>query len=229
MQIDFSYNCIVSIGCFYYSSLFFILSISIAIKSFSHSTPSRLSKSSISFNRVRRGSSVFLWLFSFAAVWDTFLFILRPVECLIQISSCLYVLTLYLLQLFLYYNYLFVTKIHFYIIYTAFFFFSVQIQQFLLDFCTHRTFSIIQLFYRSCKYHFLLIPRIKTPATFCCTYCVCTSSVLHYTYIKFRARYFHYVSTPMEIPSQDFISEFHCFFSKEFTQIFDDVTHSPQL
>lgn len=67
------------------------------------------------------------------------------------------------------------------------------------------------------------------PATFCCIYCVCTSSVLHYTYIKFRARYFHYVSTPMEIPSQDFISEFHCFFSKEFTQIFDEVTHSPQL
>lgn len=64
---------------------------------------------------------------------------------------------------FLYNNYLFVTKIHFYIIYTAFFFFSVQIQQFLLDFCTHRTFSTIRLFYRSCEYHFLLIPRIKTP------------------------------------------------------------------
>lgn len=31
----------------------------------------------------------------------------------------------------------------------------------------------------------------------------------------------------MEIHSQDFVSEFHCFFSKEFTQIFDDVTHSP--
>lgn len=39
----------------------------------------------------------------------------------------------------------------------------VQIQQFLLDFCTHRTFSIIPIFYRSYEYHFLLIPRIKTP------------------------------------------------------------------
>ena len=34
MQIDFFYNCISFIGCFYYSSLFFILSISIATKSF---------------------------------------------------------------------------------------------------------------------------------------------------------------------------------------------------
>lgn len=64
-------------------------------------------------------------------------------------------------------------------------------------------------------------------ATFCCIYCPHSLSVLHYIYIKFRARYFHYVSTPMEIHSQDFVSEFHCFFSKEFTQIFDDVTHSP--
>ena len=34
MQIDFFYNCIAFIGYFYYSSLFFILSISIATKSF---------------------------------------------------------------------------------------------------------------------------------------------------------------------------------------------------
>ena len=74
MQIDFFYNCIAFIDCFYYSSLFFILSISMATKSFSHSAPSRLSRSSISFNRVRRRSSVFLWIFSFAAVWDTFLY-----------------------------------------------------------------------------------------------------------------------------------------------------------
>ena len=53
--------------------------------------------------------------------------------------------------------------------------------------------------------------------------------MLNYTYIKFRAWYFHYVSTPMEIPSQDFISEFHLLFQQRFTQIFDEVTHSPQL
>ena len=53
--------------------------------------------------------------------------------------------------------------------------------------------------------------------------------MLHYVYIKFRARYFHYVSMPTEILSQDFISEFHLLFQQRFTQIFDEVTHSPQL
>jgi hypothetical protein len=33
----------------------------------------------------------------------------------------------------------------------------------------------------------------------------------------------------MEIPSQDFISEFHLLFQQRFTQIFDEVTRSPQL
>lgn len=41
--------------------------------------------------------------------------------------------------------------------------FIVHTQQFICDFCRYRTFSIIQLFYKSCEYHFLLIPRIKTP------------------------------------------------------------------
>ena len=54
--------------------------------------------------------------------------------------------------------------------------------------------------------------------------------MLHYIYIKFRAQNFHYVSkTPMEILSQDFISEFHLLFQQRFTQIFDEVTRSPQL
>ena len=53
--------------------------------------------------------------------------------------------------------------------------------------------------------------------------------MLHYVYIKFRARYFHYVSMPTEILSQDFISEFHLLFQQRFTQIFDEVTRSPQL
>ena len=68
-----------------------------------------------------------------------------------------------------------------------------------------------------------------SPATFCCIYCPHSLSVLHYIYIKFRARYFHYISTPTEILSQDFISEFHLLFQQRFTQIFDEVTHSPQL
>ena len=55
------------------------------------------------------------------------------------------------------------------------------------------------------------------------------STMLHYVFIKFRARYFHYVSMPTEILSQDFISEFHLLFQQRFTQIFDEVTHSPQL
>ena len=38
--------------------------------------------------------------------------------------------------------------------------------------------------------------------------------MLHYVYIKFRARYFHYVSMPTEILSQDFISEFHLLFQQ---------------
>ena len=41
--------------------------------------------------------------------------------------------------------------------------FIVHTQQFICNFCRYRTFSIIQLFYKSCEYHFLLIPRIKTP------------------------------------------------------------------
>ena len=53
--------------------------------------------------------------------------------------------------------------------------------------------------------------------------------MLHYIYINFRARYFHYISTPTEILSQDFISEFHLLFQQRFTQIFDEVTRSPQL
>jgi len=53
--------------------------------------------------------------------------------------------------------------------------------------------------------------------------------MLHYIYIKFRAQNFHYVSTPIEISSQDFISEFHLLFQQRFTQIFDEVTRSPQL
>lgn len=110
--------------------------------------------------------------------------------------------------------------------------FIVHTQQFICNFCRYRTFSIIQLFYKSCEYHFLLIPRIKTPgllqhfvapiayAPHLC-YTTPTSNFGHDIFIMFQL--------PMEIPSQDFISEFHCFFSKEFTQIFDDVTHSPQL
>ena len=39
--------------------------------------------------------------------------------------------------------------------------------------------------------------------------------MLHYIYIKFRAQNFHYVSkTPLEILSQDFISEFHLLFQQ---------------
>ena len=54
--------------------------------------------------------------------------------------------------------------------------------------------------------------------------------MLHYIYIKFRAQNFHYVSkTPLEILSQDFISEFHLLFQQRFTQIFDEVTRQPQL
>lgn len=124
----------------------------------------------------------------------------------------------------------------------AFFIFQRLISTIHIFFCTHRTFSITNIYFICFIYnqttilsHFqtyvYMFPHnlLHHPATFCSTYCVCTSSVLHYIYIKFRARYFHYVSTPMEIPSQNFVSEFHCFFSKEFTQIFDDVTHSLQL
>ena len=60
--------------------------------------------------------------------------------------------------------------------------------------------------------------------------------MLHYIYIKFRAQNFHYVSkTPMEILSQDFISEFHLLFqqrihsdfwwSYSFTAAFSDTWH----
>ena len=59
--------------------------------------------------------------------------------------------------------------------------------------------------------------------------------MLHYVYIKFRAWYFHYVSMPTEILSQDFISEFHLLFqqrihldfwwSYSFTAAFSDTLH----
>ena len=65
--------------------------------------------------------------------------------------------------------------------------------------------------------------------------CFIILPMLHYIYIKFRAWYFLYVSTPIEISSQDFISEFHLLFqqrihldfwwSYSFTAAFSDTWH----
>ena len=125
MQIDFFYNYIAFIDCFYYSSLFFILSISIATKSFR--TLPRRDCPDPAYHLT--GSDVE---------------VAYSCESLVLPLSETHFFTIYIISI--------PSDV-----------FIVHTQQFICDFCRYRTFSIIQLFYKSCEYHFLLIPRIKTP------------------------------------------------------------------